>query len=138
MKTFRELINLVESAQSGRPELRTWGNRATGETHYSIDGVEVEKDQYYQAWRADQKAKGNPDIKEQGVAEAISRKDLISRLQKDLPRIDDPENKDAEPVKWTGPKKGDYGYTGYQGHGMPTDRAERARIRADKKKAQDK
>ena len=134
MKTFRELINLVESAQSGRPELRTWGNRATGETHYSIDGVEVEKDQYYQAWRADQKAKGNPDIKEQGVAEAISRKDLISRLQKDLPRIDDPENKDAEPVKWTGPKKGDYGHTGYQGHGMPTDRAEQARIRADKKK----
>jgi len=69
MKTFRELINLVESAQSGRPELRTWGNRATGETHYAIDGVEVGKDQYYQAWRADQKAKGNPDIKEQGVAE---------------------------------------------------------------------
>ena len=68
------------------------------------------------------------------VAEAVGRKDLISRLQKDLPRIDDPKNKDAEPVKWTGPKKGDYGYTGYQGHGMPTDKAERDRIRADKKK----
>jgi len=76
--------------------------------------------------------------KDKGVAEAISQKDLISRLQKDLPRIDDPKNKDAEPVKWTGPKKGDYGHTGYQGHGMPTDKAERDRIRADKKKAQGK
>jgi hypothetical protein len=85
------------------------------------------------------KQQGRPEIDdEQGVAEAIDRKDLISRLQKDLPRVDDPKNKDAEPIKWTGPKKGDYGHTGYQGHGMPTDRAERARIRADKNKAQDK
>jgi hypothetical protein len=75
---------------------------------------------------------------QQSVAEAIGKKDLISRLQKDLPRVDDPKNKDAEPVKWTGPKKGDYGHTGYQGHGMPTDKAERDRIRADKKKAQGK
>ena len=128
------MMDLIESAQSGWPELRTWGNRATGETHYSIDGVEVEKDQYYQAWRKYQQAQGNPDIKEQEVDEAISKKDLLARLQKDLPRVDDPKNKDAEPVKWTGPKKGDYGYTGYQGHGMPTDKAERDRIRADKKK----
>jgi hypothetical protein len=64
MKTLREMIDLIESAQSGRPELRTWGNRSTGETHYSVDGVEVGKDQYYQAWRADQKNQGNPDIKE--------------------------------------------------------------------------
>ena len=134
MKTLREMMDLIESAQSGWPELRTWGNRATGETHYSIDGVEVEKDQYYQAWRKYQQAQGNPDIKEQEVDEAISKKDLLARLQKDLPRVDDPKNKDAEPVKWTGPKKGDYGYTGYQGHGMPTDKAERDRIRADKKK----
>jgi hypothetical protein len=77
-------------------------------------------------------------VKEQGVAEAISKNDLLNRLEKDLPRVDDPKNKDAEPVNWTGPKKGDYGYTGYQGHGMPTDRAERDRIRADKKKQQDK
>ena len=69
MKTLREMIDLIESAQSSRPELRTWGNRATGETHYSIDGVEVGKDQYYQAWRADQKTQGNPDIKEQEVDE---------------------------------------------------------------------
>jgi hypothetical protein len=72
--------------------------------------------------------------KKQEVDEAIGRKDLISRLQKDLPRIDDPKNKDAESVKWTGPGKDDYGYTGYQGHGMPTDKQERDRIRADKKK----
>ena len=134
MKTLREMMDLIESAQSGRPELRTWGNRDTGETHYAINGVEVSKDRYYQAWRADQQAQGNPDIKEQEVDETISQKDLISRLQKDLPRINDPKNKDAESVKWTGPKKGDYGYTGYQGHGMPTDKQERARIRADKKK----
>jgi hypothetical protein len=81
---------------------------------------------------------GGPLTDKQGVAEGIGKKDLLARLQKDLPRVDDPKNKDAEPVKWTGPKKGDYGYTGYQGHGMPTDRAERARIRADKKKQQDK
>lgn len=82
MKTFRDYINLIESAQSGRPELRTWGNRATGETHYAIDGVEVGKDQYYQAWRADQKAKGNPDIKEQGVAEdqATAKMGLMSAM----------------------------------------------------------
>lgn len=134
MKTLREMMDLIESAQSSRPELRTWGNRATGETHYAIDGVEVGKDQYYQAWRADQQAQGNPDIKEQEVDEAISKKDLLARLQKDLPKVNDPKNKDAEPVNWTGPKKGDYGYTGYQGHGMPTDKQERARIRADKKK----
>jgi hypothetical protein len=68
------------------------------------------------------------------MAEAISRKDLLNKLQKDLPKVTDPRNKDSEPVKWTGPGKDDYGYTGYQGHGMPTDKAERARIRADKKK----
>jgi hypothetical protein len=70
----------------------------------------------------------------QGVAEAISKKDLLSRLEKDLPKVTDPKNKDVKPVEWTGAGKDDYGYTGYQGHGMPTDKAERARIRADKKK----
>ena len=67
MKTIREYIDLIEHAQSNSPELRTWGNRSTGETHYSIDGVEVGKEEYYQAWRADQQARGNPDIKEQGA-----------------------------------------------------------------------
>ena len=82
MKTLREMMDLIESAQSGRPELRTWGNRATGETHYAIDGVEVGKDQYYQAWRADQQAQGNPDIKEQEVDEdqATAKMGLMSAM----------------------------------------------------------
>ena len=67
---------------------------------------------------------------EEVVTEAISKNDLLSKLQKDLPKVNDPKNKDAKPVNWTGPKKGDYGYTGYQGHGMPTDKQDRA----DKKK----
>jgi hypothetical protein len=66
--------------------------------------------------------------------EAINKNNLFRKLQKDLPKVNDPKNKDAKPVKWTGPGKDDYGYTGYQGHGMPTDKAERARIAADKKK----
>jgi hypothetical protein len=64
-------------------------------------------------------------VKEQGVEEAISKKDLFAKLEKDLTKITDPKNKDAKPVKWTGPGKDDYGYTGYQGHGMPTDKQER-------------
>ena len=82
MKTIREYIDLIESAQSGRPELRTWGNRATGETHYAIDGVEVSRDRYYQAWRADQQAQGNPDIKEQEVDEdqATAKMGLMSAM----------------------------------------------------------
>jgi hypothetical protein len=70
-----------------------------------------------------------------GINEMISNQDLLSKLQKDLPKINDPKNKDAEPVKWTGPKKSDYGHTGYQGHNMPTDKQERERIRSDKKKS---
>jgi hypothetical protein len=68
-------------------------------------------------WRAAQ------DAYRQEFAESISKKDLVSRLQKDLPKITDPKNKNAKPVKWTGPKSDeDYGYTGYQGHGMPADK----------------
>jgi hypothetical protein len=68
------------------------------------------------------------------MSEAISKKDLVGQLQKDLPKVTDPKNKNARPVAWTGPGKYDYGYTGYQGHGMTTDKQERDRIRADKKK----
>lgn len=67
-----------------------------------------------------------------GVAEAISKKDLVGRLQKDLPKVNDPKNKDTNPVKWTGPGKDDYGYTGYQGHGMPTDKQERDSAKTNK------
>jgi hypothetical protein len=66
------------------------------------------------------------------MSEAISKKDLVGRLQKNLPKITDPKNKDARPVAWTGPGKDDYGYTGYQGHGMPTDKQERDRKAKDK------
>jgi hypothetical protein len=69
------------------------------------------------------------------MSEAIGKKDLVGRLQKGLPKVTDPKNKNAGSVTWTGPGKDDYGYTGYQGHGMPTDKQERARIRANKKKS---
>ena len=87
---------------------------------------------------------GNVDAIKQGVAEALSKTDLLKQVSAEL---NNPEfrKKPADPTKsftkgdhWQGAKPGDYGYTGYQGHGMPTDRAERARIRADKKKQQDK
>jgi hypothetical protein len=42
------------------------------------------------------------------VEEAISKKDLLGRLQKDLPKVTDPKNKDAKSVVWTGPGKDDY------------------------------
>ena len=80
----------------------------------------------------------------QGVAEALSKTDLLKQVSA---KLNDPEfrKQPADPTKsftrgdhWQGAKPGDYGYTGYQGHGMPTDKAERARIRADKKKQQDK
>jgi hypothetical protein len=73
-------------------------------------------------------------FEDENVEEAISKKDLLAKLQKNLPKINDPKNKHVKPVNWTGPGKDDYGYTGYQGHGMPTDKQERDRIRADKKK----
>jgi hypothetical protein len=66
------------------------------------------------------------------MAEAISKKDLLGRLQKDLPKVNDLKNKDAKPVVWTGAGKDDYGYTGYQGHGMPTDKQERELARKKK------
>jgi hypothetical protein len=64
--------------------------------------------------------------------EAISKKDLLGQLEKDLPKATDPKNKDAKPVVWTGAGKDDYGYTGYQGHGMPTDKQERELARKKK------
>lgn len=79
-------------------------------------------------------------VKEQGVSEAVSKKDLLKQVGD---KLNDPEfrKQPADPTKhwergdhWKGAGPGDYGYTGYQGHGMPTDRAERARIRAEKKK----
>ena len=39
------------------PELRTHGNRETGEIHYLINGVEVTKDEYYISWKEYQRKK---------------------------------------------------------------------------------
>jgi hypothetical protein len=72
------------------------------------------------------------DWYDEGVAEAISKKDLLIRLQKDLPKVTNPKNKNAKPVQWMGAGKDDYGYTGYQGHGMPTDKQERELARKKK------
>ena len=129
MKTIRDYINLIETAQTPVAE---------GQTTRTCPQCDGSGEDTLDPTKSCRRCGGKGHIpmspREQEVDEAIGRKDLISRLQKDLPRIDDPKNKDAEPVKWTGPKKGDYGHTGYQGHGMPTDKAERDRIRADKKK----
>jgi predicted thioredoxin/glutaredoxin len=38
-------------------ELRTHGNRETGEIHYLIDGVEVSKEEYYLSWTEYQRKK---------------------------------------------------------------------------------
>ena len=72
--------------------------------------------------------------------EAMSKKDLLNKLTKDL-NSDEFKNTPVDPNKrwekgdlYKGPGPDDYGYTGYQGHGMPTDKQERARIRANKKK----
>jgi hypothetical protein len=82
----------------------------------------------------------NNCVPNESVEEALSQKDLVKQVG-DM--LNDPEfrKKPADPTKsftrgdhWKGAGPDDYGYTGYQGHGMPTDKAERARIRADKKK----
>jgi hypothetical protein len=82
----------------------------------------------------------NNCVKNESVEEAISKKDLLKQVGD---KLNDPEfrKQPADSSKrwergdlYQGPGPDDYGYTGYQGHGMPTDKAERARIRADKKK----
>jgi len=67
------------------------------------------------------------------MSEAINKKDLLNRVTKDL---DSDEFKntpvDSKHKGWTGAGKDDYGYTGYQGHGMPTDKQERELARKKK------
>jgi hypothetical protein len=98
--------------------------QASAERAKKHDDIEREMKARHAAGKEDMK--GSIDrLEKQLNKEAIDTKDLISKLQKDLPKVNDPKNKDAKPVNWTGPKKDDYGYTGYQGHGMPTDKQER-------------
>ena len=129
MKTLREMIDIVE----GNRELTPFeAGRADGLSAEPYENPYPEGSESYLEFR-----KGWHEGYGDGSAhldEALGKKDLLTRLQKDLPKVNDPKNKDAEPVNWTGPKKGDYGHTGYQGHGMPTDKQERDRIRSDKQK----
>jgi hypothetical protein len=64
---------------------------------------------------------------DKGMDEALSKKDLLKQIGD---KLNDPEfrKKPADPTKrwekgdlYQGPGPDDYGYTGYQGHGMPRD-----------------
>ena len=52
------------------------------------------------------------------VAEAVSKKDAIGDIHKTLSDPKKMSKIKGEPKKWTGPKKGDYGYPHAAGHGM--------------------
>jgi hypothetical protein len=136
-----------ESVQEGWSDAMVARRTGTPRTPYSVyikgkKWKDFENDDHAEAVANKLRAKFKADGRDPSVitiaptdmSEAISKKDLVSQLQKDLPKVTDPKNKNARPVAWTGPGKDDYGYTGYQGHGMPTDKQERDRIRADKKK----
>ena len=118
MKTIRDYINLIETAQAPVAEGATvdykveWTDRNTGEQGLTTVSALTSQDAADKLVKMKLQQLDNVDVtdvfparNQNPVAEAVGRKDLISRLQKDLPRIDDPKNKDAEPVKWTGPKK---------------------------------
>ena len=77
---------------------------------------------------------------EQGVAEALSRKDLLKQVGD---KLNDPEfrKQPADPTKrwekgdlYKGPGPDDYGYTGYQGHGMPRDKPKKKKGVAEGKR----
>ena len=152
MKTIRDYINLIESAQNpvdGDVEHLAnvaadayWSGKfgmtsATEKVKMARDIVQAVEDGRLSIEELRQDIR---DLDKPGVAEALSKTDLLKQVSAEL---NNPEfrKKPVDPTKsftrgdhWQGAKPGDYGYTGYQGHGMPTDRAERERIRADKKK----
>ena len=148
VKMARDIVQAVEdgrlSIEELRQDIRDLDNKGVAEgtngwVVYNIRGRIIKN--FADEAEARQYAKQYGFyVKPQGVAEALSKKDLLSRVAKDL-NSDEFKNTPVDPTKsftkgdhWQGAKPGDYGYTGYQGHGMPTDKAERARIRADKKK----
>jgi hypothetical protein len=163
MKTIREYIDLIESAQT--PVAEGKNNIDDKIIHLMTNGIpadeiarkldipvewvhEVAKynmpDSAIDYNDPRNSTQGRERFGEQSVAEALSKTALLKQVSAEL---NNPEfrKKPVDPTKsftkgdhWQGAKPGDYGYTGYQGHGMPTDRAERDRIRADKKKQQDK
>lgn len=66
--------------------------------------------------------------------EAINKKDLLNKITKDLntpfkkAKSGQLKSNGKDFTKgdhWQGAGPDDYGYTGYQGHGMPTDKQER-------------
>ena len=153
MKTIRELINLIETAQNPAKPIIAWVEPATCSTmsndeyennpfaNETGDWKPIHTQEELAVWqdRREEKKRGQA-LGQNPVAEALSKTDLLKQVSA---KLNDPEfrKKPADPTKsftrgdhWQGAKPGDYGYTGYQGHGMPTDRAERERIRADKKK----
>ena len=52
------------------------------------------------------------------VSEAVSAKDVIADVQKNVNDPDFRKKHKGEPKKWIGPQKGDYGYPHSAGHGM--------------------
>ena len=156
MKTIRELINLIETAQNPVDDDvehlanvaadAYWSGKfgmtsATEKVKMARDIVQAVEDGRLSIEELRQDIR---DLDKPGVAEALSKTDLLKQVSAEL---NDPKfrKKPVDPTKsftrgdhWQGAKPGDYGYTGYQGHGMPTDKQERDRIRADKKKQQDK
>jgi hypothetical protein len=119
LKTRKETFALIKNLAS---------KEHNPDTSYTIFNIETDKIEFRQKIGQ----QGKEEFSEQGVAEAISKKDLLGRLEKDLPKVTDPKNKHAKSVEWTGAGKDDYGYTGYQGHGMPTDKQERELARKKK------
>ena len=65
------------------------------------------------------------------VSEAVSAKDVIADVQKNVNDPDFRKKHKGEPKKWIGPQKGDYGYPHSAGHGM--DSVSGPRIRTAKK-----
>lgn len=71
----------------------------------------------------------------ESVEEAISKKDLVKQVGD---KLNDPEfrKQPADPTKsftrgdhWKGAGPDDYGYTGYQGHGMPKDKPKKKTVK---------
>lgn len=113
MKSIREYINLIETAQTPQGVAETFTpNRGQPTTkdelyQYHIQQAKATKGrakELHLQHAAKYKSKDsdipgidiNPTkdstyVGEQGVAEALSKNDLFSKLQKDLPKVNDPK-----------------------------------------------
>lgn len=106
MKTIREYIDLIENAQTPVAEAYT---PSAGEL--ARDLIKMSPDDFGKKYgMSKQQAEhhySSSKLKEQDIEEAIGKKDLLARLQKDLSKVNDPENT-GDPNAWA---KGDL-YTG--------------------------